>query len=273
MHSGCPEAQGSCLGIAVTRRVRLLLLVLGLGVVVFLVWQAGVRVVMGMLVRVGWSFAAVVAIYAVHVGIRAVALWRSMTTGMVRYTEVLRIRLSGDALEMLTFTGPFLAEPAKGWLLTGRGVTTAEAFAAVITEYLLYTVMSACLGILSLSLLLTRHTLPQGFRPGAVTVIALMIAFLAAFTFAAVTGIGLIVPILRASGAVIGRRRADAAADEFARIEDLIIRFLHGHHGRLAEVLAFETAAHMLLVLEVGVMIAALGFSPSWSNAIVVEGG
>ena len=29
----------------------------------------------------------------------------------------------------------------------------------------------------------------------------------------------------------------------------------------------------MLLVLEVGVMIAALGFARSWSNSIIVEGG
>src|SRR5207248_7285816 len=117
-----------------------------------------------------------------------------------------------------------------------------------IIEYLLYTVMAALFGILALSLLLARQTLPPGIRSGAATVIALMIAFLAAFVFAAVTGIGLIAPMLRASGAVIGRRRAERAANEFGRIEDLIITFLHGHHRRLVEVLALEAAAHMLLV-------------------------
>jgi hypothetical protein len=253
--------------------VRLLLFVLGLGVIVFLVLHAGVRVVMGLLARVGWSFPALVGIYSVHVGVRAAALWRTMVDDVVRYTDVLRIRLSAEAVEMLTFTGPFLAEPAKGWLLTGRGMTTAAAFAAVFVEYLLYTVISACLGILALSLLLARHALPPGAQSGAIAVIALMAAFLAAFVFAAVSGVGLIVPILRASGGVIGRRRAERAADEFARIEDLILGFLHEHRGRLAEVLALETAAHMLLVFEIWVVIAALGFSRSWSNSIIVEGG
>ncbi len=253
--------------------MRFLLLVLGLGVVALLLWHAGVRLVVGMLMRIGWRFPAVIGIYAAYVAIRAVALWRTMIGGVLRYTDVLRIRLSGDAVEMLTFTGPFLAEPAKGWLLASRGVPTAAAFAAVITEYLLYTVMSACMGILALSILLARHVLPLAIRPGAVAVIALMIAFLAAFAFAAVTGVGLIVPTLRASGAVIGRRRADGAADEFERIEDLIIRFLHGHRARLAQVLALESAAHMLLVLEIWVVIAALGFSRSWGNSIIVEGG
>jgi hypothetical protein len=256
-----------------TRFVRLLLLVLGLGVVVFLVWHEGVRVVMRMLVRVGWTFPAIVGIYAVHVAIRAVALWRTMISAVVRYVEVLRIRLSGEAVEMLTFTGPFLAEPAKGWLLTGRGVTTADAFAAVITEYLLYTAMAACLAIVALSLLLARHALPPGIRSGAVAVIALMSAFLAAIVFAAITGIGLIGPSVRASGAVIGRRRAQRAADAFAPVEDRIIGFLRGHHERLAEVVALEATAHLLLVVEIWVLVAALGFSRSWSNAIIVEGG
>ena len=55
-----------------TRLVRLLLLVLGLGVVVFLVWHAGVRVVMGMLVRVGWSVPAVVGTIGVFIGVESI---------------------------------------------------------------------------------------------------------------------------------------------------------------------------------------------------------
>src|SRR5437868_4518091 len=112
-----------------------------------LVWKTGPRVVVAMLLRIGWSFPVVGGLYAMHVGIRAVALWRTMIDGVVRFTEVLRVRLAGEAMEV--FTGPFLAEPAKGWLLAGRGVTTTAAFAAVITEYLIYTVVSACLGILA----------------------------------------------------------------------------------------------------------------------------
>ncbi|PYQ71813.1 MAG: hypothetical protein DMG01_25160, partial [Acidobacteria bacterium] len=132
------------------------------------------------LARVGWRFAAAAAIYAVHVGIRAVALWRSLLDGPVRFADVLRIRLSGEAVEMLTFTGPFLAEPAKGWLLRNRGVTTAAAFAAVITEYLLYTVVAAWLMVAALWLLLVRGVLPPGMRPAASVAMGIVIAFLAA---------------------------------------------------------------------------------------------
>ena len=117
-------------------------------------WRAGFRVVAGMFARVGWSFALVSLVYALHVAIRAAALWRSVLSDSIPYADILRIRLSGEAVEKLTFTGPFLAEPAKGWLLARRGLPAADAFAAVAAEYLLYTVVSSWLSMIALSMLL-----------------------------------------------------------------------------------------------------------------------
>lgn len=256
-----------------TRTVRLLLLVFGLSVVAVLVWRAGPRFVWALLVTTGWSFVAVVGIYAVQVGVRAAALWRTLLGGQVRFADVLRIRLAGEAVGRLTFTGPFLAEPAKGWLLTRRGLTAADAFGAIVTEYLLYTVVSSWLAIVALSLLLARGTLPLRVQSIVAVVIALTIAFLAAFAFAAVTGIGLIVPILGGSRVVIGARRAERAARAFTAVEEAIIRFLHDHRGRLTEVLAIETVAHLLLVLEIWVVLLALGAQHSWKEPLIIEGG
>lgn len=255
------------------RIVRILILVSGFGVIALLVYRAGPGLLADMLARVGWGIPAVVGLYAAHVGIRAAALWRSVIAGRVRYVDVLSIRLSGEAVEMLTFTGPFLAEPTKGLLLKRRGLATPDAFAAAATEYLLYTVVSSCLAATGLSLLLARGVLPPAVRPAAVVVLATAVAFIGAFTFAATRGVGLIVPILRASRPLIGARRAQRAADEFGRIEDLLVRFLHVHHRRLAEVLAIETVAHLLLIAEIWIVIAALGFPRSWSNLLILEGG
>jgi hypothetical protein len=250
-----------------------LLLVVGLSIAASLVWHEGPRTIAGMLACVGWRFAAAAAIYAVHVVVRASALWRTLLDGHVRFADVLRIRLSGEAVEMLTFTGPFLAEPAKGWLLENRGVTTPAAFAAVITEYLLYTLVASWLMIAAVWLLLERGALPPGMRPAAWLATSFVIAFLAAFAFAAIAGVGLIVPLLRASRALIGRQNAERAARGFRPVEELIIRFLHEHPGRLAEVVAIEDAAHILLIVEIWIVIQALGFSPSWTAAMIVEGG
>src|SRR5713101_7902757 len=57
------------------------------------------------------------------------------------------------------------------------------------------------------------------------------------------------------------------------RVEEVIVTFLHAQSGRLAEVLGIEASAQLLLILEVWLVIAALGFSRSWSNPLIVEGG
>lgn len=47
-----------------TRTVRVALLVLGLGAIALLVKQTGPRLLLGMVARIGWRFAVIVAIYA-----------------------------------------------------------------------------------------------------------------------------------------------------------------------------------------------------------------
>jgi len=51
----------------------LALLVLGLGVIAQLVTKIGPRLLLRMVARIGWRFAVIVAIYALHVCLRAVA--------------------------------------------------------------------------------------------------------------------------------------------------------------------------------------------------------
>jgi hypothetical protein len=86
-------------------------------------------------------------------------------------------------------------------------------------------------------------------------------------------GIGLIVPTLQRLRLAIGARRAERAARMFEPIEDVLVEFLHTQHRRVAEVFAIEAIAHLLLVVEVWVLMAALGFWLSWSTPLIVEGG
>src|SRR5262249_49844802 len=62
-------------------------------------------------------------------------------------------------------------------------------------------------------------------------------------------------------------------ADQFERVEAGIMSFLHDHPRRLGEVLAIETIAQALLVIEVWILIVALGFARSWIQPLVIEGG
>src|SRR2546423_879153 len=99
----------------------------GVAVLVLLVRRVGTATIVGLFGRLGSKLAIVGALYLAHVVVRATALWRTVSSHGVSYRRVLQVRFSGEAIEMLTFTGPFLSEPAKGWLLMQRGLSGVEA--------------------------------------------------------------------------------------------------------------------------------------------------
>jgi hypothetical protein len=256
----------------VSRTLRILLLVAGLSVIGLLIRQAGARLIWSMLLRLGWSFPVVVGLYALYLGTRALALWRTAPAGTVRLMDVVRVRLSGDVIETLTFTGPIFAEPAKGWFLMRYGLTATDAFAAVVVEFVLYDVVTAVLEIAALSMLFATGAIPQGVRPVAMVVLAIPIVFLTACASAAITGVGIIVPMLQWSRVVVGMSAVRWATDRVAPIERVLVDFLHVPDRRLAEVLGIEAVSHMLLILEVWIVLKALGF-PGAMHALIIEGG
>jgi hypothetical protein len=237
-----------------------------------LIIRAGPALVVDMLTRVGWSFAAVVALNVAHLILRSVALWRCVLARPVRFVDVLRIRFSSEAVEVLTSTGPFLAEPAKGWWLTRGGLPAADAFAAVATEYLLYTTVAACLALVAFWMLLVRGVVPVLLQPVIFGLSGLAAAVVVGVVFAAISGTGLIAPAVRASGAIVGRSRSRFAADRVTPVEQILVAFLHRHTGRLAEVLALDAASHALLLSEVWIVLAALGLPFLLVDPLMIEG-
>jgi hypothetical protein len=245
------------------RAIRVALLAAGLAALVGLVRQVGVAIVADLLRRTGPALGVVSALYLAHIAARAAALWRSI--GALRYVDVLRIRLSGEAIEMLTFTGPFLAEPAKGWLLTRQGLSGAEAFGGVAVEYLVYTLTSAWMAVVALSLLLARAVLPITLRRPVLGVVVAMAAFTLGFAVAAITGVGLIAPVVRGVG-------ASRAAARIEPLEQVLVNFMHRQPRRLMQVIGIELAGQLLLVIEILVTIRSLGFAFSSVDALIVEG-
>lgn len=255
------------------RALRILLVAAGVMVLVVLVIRIGPLTIAAMLRTVRWGFLLVAALYGIHLAVRAAALWRSMVGGSLGYPEVLGIRMAGEAIEMLTFTGPFLAEPAKGYLISRRGLAAAEAYGAIAIEYLLYTLVATWMAAVALSMLLAQGLLPSAIRVPVAAVVGAMIAFSVACAWAAVTGIGLVAPSVRW---VVARFNRDVALNVAARVTDVervLVRFMHNHPRRLVEVLVIEVAGHALLVVEVWVILRSIGFSLAPAHPFLVEGG
>ncbi len=256
-----------------SRLARALLLAAGAIVLAVLVSRVGPTLIFNLLRRVGWAFLTVSLLYTAHLAVRSAALWRSLPTSALRFIDVFQIRLAGEAVEMLTFTGPFLAEPTKGYLLTRRGATGPDAFGAVAIEYLLYTLVSAWLAAGALTLLLVRNALSSSLRGPIIGLVVAIAVFTAGFVVAAITGIGLIVPAVRGAGRILGGPRADRVIAAIEPVERVLVTFMHARPGRLAEVIILEGSVHALLALEVATVLHALALPFGWLDPFIVEGG
>jgi hypothetical protein len=244
----------------------------GAAVLVALVAHVGLSVVAALLRQVGWSLLAVSALYAMHVAIRAFALWRGLPEGLLPYVDVLRVRVAGEAVEMLTFTGPWLAEPTKGWMLTRHGIGTSEAFGFIALEFLLYTLTAAWMAAAALVVMLRRSALPPGFTTPTILLLWAIGAITLGFALAVATGRGLVVPLIHRAARLTGFPTFDRLAASVAPGEGVLVGFLSGRRLRVLEVVGAEAFSHVLLAGEIALVFHALGVLGRWDDALVFEG-
>jgi hypothetical protein len=256
------------------RVLRSIFLLAGLGLFLYLFVQLGPAAVLAMLGRIGWGALPVAAAYAAYQSLRAASLSASVPAGrVIPFRDALWIRLSGEAVQFLTFTGPFLAEPAKALLLRRRGLSAVEGFAATITEYLAYTITSAVLAAGALSYLLVYGELTGAIRTAAFVIAGIMVVFLVTSAAAIGTRTHLLGAILEwvASLPLIRRRlRPDMPAVH--RMEDLLLDVMHDHPRRFARVLTLESASHVLHIVELFLILDALAIAAGIGTAVLIEG-
>jgi uncharacterized membrane protein YbhN (UPF0104 family) len=242
-------------------RYRAALLVLGCALFVYLLVQLGAAQIYSLLLGVGWYFGLIAAIYAGHQLVRAIAYWKCVTANQrSSYWDIVRIRVSGEAIQFLTSTGPFLAEPAKVWLLRRRGLSTKHAVAATVSEYLIYTVSSAAFAIAGLSYLLINFELSRAASVTAKIVVYAMSAFLLAAICAIIFRIYLIGVIVKGASTLplIGKY-VRLKGNDVRDTEDLLFVILRDRPLRFLLILAVEFVAQALLVLELFVLLRTTG--------------
>lgn len=254
--------------------LRAAFLALGLVLLVWVIVAQGPREILDLMLRVGWGIIPVTLVYAVYQAVRAAALWQCLPSPQAfGYRRTLWIRVSGEAVQFLTATGPFLAEPTKAWLLARGGLTGAEGFAATITEYLVNMLLAALLLAGAAAYLVASMNLGLALDTAARVLAIVSVVFVLVAAVAIWRRIYLIGAVLRGLGAipVVGPRlRLDPAA--VRRFEDRLLAVLRDDPGRLAVVALLEAVAHALLVIELALILSLSGLSFSLGRALLIEG-
>jgi hypothetical protein len=216
----------------------------------------------------------IIPLYAAHHGTRALALRTCvLPPTTLRYIEAVAIRLSGEAVQVLTVTGPVLAELTRAWLLQRRGLTLTQGFAATISEYLVSLFVSAAMAIAALASLVWYFRPAAGVSGIAVALICASSAFLIVSAIAITRRfylIGAIIAGLARIGLLRGRWRPDMTAVN--RMEDSLLALLHDRPRRLVATVAIEAAAQVFLVLELLAFLHALDLAVPVSHAFMIEG-
>jgi len=253
--------------------LRLVLLLGGAALLFFLLWRLGPSDVLDAFDSVGWYFVAALLLGAAHQATRALALQACvLRRHVLRYRDALAIRLSGEAVQSLTLTGPVLAEPTKAWLLEKRGLTLKEGFAATITEYLIYTFVTAAMSIAGLLYLVVTFDPSATVRRIAIGMVTLCVIFLLVSVIAIARRyylIGTIIAALARLGILRGRLSPDMTW--INQMEDLLLLVFRDSPTRFVTVALLETVAQAVLVLELFLLLHALHVNALGWSAFVIE--
>jgi hypothetical protein len=254
--------------------LRTATLAIGTALLVILIWRLGPQELLAALGTIGWYFALILPLYAAHHATRALALRTCVLPPVtLRYIDAVAIRLSGEAVQVLTVTGPLLAEPTRAWLLRRRGLTLTEGFAATISEYLVSLFVNAAMAIAALGSLVAYFHPAARVSGIAVAVICAAAAFLIVSAMAITRRshlIGAIIAGLTRMGLLRGRWRPDMSS--INRMEDVLLAFLRDRPRRLVATIAIEAVAQAFLVLELLGFLHALNLAVPVSHALMIEG-
>lgn len=252
---------------------RALFLLAGLALLIYLIVALGPGEILAILARIGWGFVPIAGLCAGQQALRAWALCLcAARPGAIGFADAVAVRFSGEAVQFLTSTGPFLAEPAKAMLLGRRGLTKTEGFAATIAEYLAYTFVAAAMTGGAMWYLLARVDLGPALRDAAVGVLAVAVVFLVVAAVAIAGRIYLIGGAMTWLGKVPAfGRRVRVEAEAVRRMENLLLGILRERPGRFAGVMLIEVAAHAVLVLELWWILRMSDVEAGFGRALVLE--
>lgn len=256
------------------RWFRVVLLGIGCAFFVYLLLHLGIERIYRLLLEVGWSFVLVAATYGSYLLVRAFAYWKCVTAiGQCSYRDIVRFRVSGEAIQFLTSTGPFLAQPAQMWFLRRHGLDAKNAVASTISEYLIYTLTSAGFGIVCLAYVLGKSKLSGAVSISAWTILSVMSLFVFASVFAIIRRIYLVGALIKWARKLSVIQAHLSFNDQDVRdTEDLLLVTLRDRPWLLLSILIIETAAQTLLVLEVFLVLRATHEFRSVLDPLLIEG-
>lgn len=255
--------------------LQLLTFILGLALLVFVIYRNGIQTVFDALSRIGWGFLIIVALNGARHFIRALCIYIAIPAQhrAFKYRFAVAARFAGEAVSLLTFTGPLLGEATKAALLKKR-VPLSHGVTAVVMDNILYDISVALLILGGVCTMLfvygggdnkwLRYVL-YGTAVAAVLIVAVIV-------IAARSRVKPLSKILQklSDRNWLPRFLASKQKSVF-ELEDNIHEFYTHRRGTFFAMFGLIILSHVLSVVEVYVALYLLGFPSFPSTAYIIE--
>lgn len=268
-----PEESGSSRARSTIIWLQAIAFLLGLGLLAYVINRVGVQPIFDALGRIGFGIFILIGINGTRHVLRTIAMSAAVTPEHRRFNflQAFSVRLGGEAISFLTFTGPLLGEATKVALLRKR-VPVAYGVQALVIDNILYN-LSVIVFILSgACVMLVSYDLPTVVRYVLLTIAGTATLGILAAALAHNRRVTLLTWFIDRLARVglrpkfLASRRA-----QIHKVESHIYDFYHHRPGAFFAMLTFDFLSHASSVIEVYVTLRMLGFVPRLQAAYVIE--
>jgi glycosyltransferase 2 family protein len=248
------------------RLLRLVLLLLGVGVLVALVLQQDPATVFASLRRLSWGFLVILVFPVAAVMFFDTLGWRyAFLRDQVPLAVLIRVRLAGEAFNLVTPTAALGGEVVKAWLLRDRVALEASVPSVIIAKTTITVAQGLFLliGIALAALTLAGSTLLHAME----LLLAVEVVALGIFIHAQTRGlVGRSARLLARLG--IRRLSGDGTV---ARVDEALEEFYRREPRRLGLSIGYHLVAWVLGSLETWLILWFLDLPVSLATATVIE--
>ena len=247
-------------------------LVLGLILFVYIIYSVGVGQIFASIKLVGFGFVLIIAVSAVRHLLRSIAWLHCIEEDhrQIKIWDLFNVRLAGDAVRLLSFTGPVLGETSKAVLIRKR-LPMVHGVSSIIIENLTYTIGVIFVVITGLALFIANFSTKTSVRwMGAVMSISMLIVLI---------GGQYLISKRVLAFSKLGRwlaRRTDinwfkSQAESIEATETRIHDFYKRRGKTFYLVLILDLAANLVNILEVYLILYFIGVNVNLMLSYIIE--
>ncbi len=269
-------SEGAARGSSLRRNIiwlQAVAFLLGLALLVYVINRVGVQPIFDALLKIGFGFLFLLAISGARHALRTLAMRAAVAPEhrTFGFRHAFAVRLGGEAISFLTFTGPLLGEATKVALLRKR-VPLAYGVSALVVDNILYNLSVALFILSGAVVMLLAYDLPSVIQGVLYSIAGLATVGIAIAVWAARRRVMLLTWTID----LLGRFRLHpkfltSRRNHISDLESHVYDFYSHRPRAFFAMIGLNLLSHASSVFEVYVTLRMLGYSPAVHAAYVIE--